>query len=650
MVGPPPNSTPKAMWRRLESAACADPFESKSVGRSDVVEDPQCEASEGSSQPDQELKSAGTIDSDNWQQLLDISPGPGLRSSGKARSALSWADLSETTDDCLPTACNSSTISTSLEESGSDSPPISTVGVESNGNLEWSGNADLAQSWSASEVSQSDELELDQNEVQSADLVASASASVSAVSLTALAGAIQDDAVARARRAVQARFQQTVGNTWQSPWHEVPDPTFANFGGEGEHASEVGEHHERVHRSDCGDYQMSMESASQHCYAHVGAADMQYIAVPVVPALVSVAEDASQGQVVEIYPMQGCTNEECWSELSRILVAPAAVAVQCQDEQPPDAQLQSNEHQEHQSHLPMHEQPLQDTEQHDEQSDQHQEQPTQELEQLQSEQPYLQQAMVQQLPEHMPQQHCQLVVADGWSAVGETDCVYSGQYNCDNMMWSAVGIEDYCMVSDFSGEMCGNSQYSAHMSSGSYSADMGDMSWCFYNSDAQQQGTEDRLRQMPDEVDIPPDQVTTVMVRNIPNKYTGPMLVQELNLLGFKRKFNFVYVPMDQTKAEGQASSWNVGYAFVNFISPEFAKKCEEKLTDYKFVRFRQRRETRVLPARLQGLRANLEHYRRTSVQFHKFPGHRPLIVAEGLQEDELPDASCFEHITFTGE
>merc|ERR1719183_476759 len=107
------------------------------------------------------------------------------------------------------------------------------------------------------------------------------------------------------------------------------------------------------------------------------------------------------------------------------------------------------------------------------------------------------------------------------------------------------------------------------------------------------------------------------MIHNIPNMYTGDMFVEELDMMGFAGKYNFVHMPVDR------GTGRNVAYAFVNFVTPEVATDASQQLSGYQFLRFRntKRHGSRcwTSPAHLQGLKANTEHYRNTS--------SRPLIL-----------------------
>ena len=55
------------------------------------------------------------------------------------------------------------------------------------------------------------------------------------------------------------------------------------------------------------------------------------------------------------------------------------------------------------------------------------------------------------------------------------------------------------------------------------------------------------------------DKRTTIMIRNIPNKYTQTMLLQEIDA-SYRGAYDFFYLPIDFK------NKCNVGYAFINFM------------------------------------------------------------------------------------
>jgi hypothetical protein len=57
------------------------------------------------------------------------------------------------------------------------------------------------------------------------------------------------------------------------------------------------------------------------------------------------------------------------------------------------------------------------------------------------------------------------------------------------------------------------------------------------------------------------DKRTTIMIRNIPNKYTLTNLVDEVNVT-FVGKYDYINLPVDYER------KLNLGYAFINFIDP----------------------------------------------------------------------------------
>lgn len=58
---------------------------------------------------------------------------------------------------------------------------------------------------------------------------------------------------------------------------------------------------------------------------------------------------------------------------------------------------------------------------------------------------------------------------------------------------------------------------------------------------------------------------TTIMLRNVPKKYTAWELVLDVERFAARSAFDFVYVPCDKS------SVTNMSYAFVNFVEPGVA-------------------------------------------------------------------------------
>ena len=68
------------------------------------------------------------------------------------------------------------------------------------------------------------------------------------------------------------------------------------------------------------------------------------------------------------------------------------------------------------------------------------------------------------------------------------------------------------------------------------------------------------------------------MIRNIPNKYTQELLLEELAL--YKNKYDFFYLPIDYN------NSCNVGYAFINFLHTKFILDFYKEFNGRKWNKF----------------------------------------------------------------
>jgi hypothetical protein len=127
-------------------------------------------------------------------------------------------------------------------------------------------------------------------------------------------------------------------------------------------------------------------------------------------------------------------------------------------------------------------------------------------------------------------------------------------------------------------------------------------------------------------------QPTTMMLRNIPNKYTQPKLLQELDELGYGGTYNFFYLPMDVHNRS------NVGYAFINFNRAADALRFHHDFSLHRFQRFQSRKVGTVCVAHVQGLDENLRHFENRAVTQAKNDQYRP-IVFNGSQRIEFEEA-----------
>mmetsp|Transcript_34964 Transcript_34964/g.61846 ORF Transcript_34964/g.61846 Transcript_34964/m.61846 type:complete len:289 (+) Transcript_34964:1-867(+) len=134
-----------------------------------------------------------------------------------------------------------------------------------------------------------------------------------------------------------------------------------------------------------------------------------------------------------------------------------------------------------------------------------------------------------------------------------------------------------------------------------------------------------------------PSIYTTVMLRNIPNKYTREMLVNQLSV-EFKGLFDFMYLPIDFK------NKCNVGYGFINFRTTD---ACDEFVRQFHNVDVRKclpglnsKKVVEVTPARVQGLIENVRRLRNSPVmnQLQDHPEWMPLLFNEDGVEEPFPN------------
>jgi len=120
---------------------------------------------------------------------------------------------------------------------------------------------------------------------------------------------------------------------------------------------------------------------------------------------------------------------------------------------------------------------------------------------------------------------------------------------------------------------------------------------------------------------------TTVMLRNIPNKYSQSVLLDAVDMKGFKGQYDFFYLPVDFR------NGCNMGYAFINFVWHDFAETFISAFRGFRLPALKSTKICDVSWARIQGLSDNIEHYRNNPIN-NLDPFFRPLVFEAGLPID----------------
>lgn len=103
------------------------------------------------------------------------------------------------------------------------------------------------------------------------------------------------------------------------------------------------------------------------------------------------------------------------------------------------------------------------------------------------------------------------------------------------------------------------------------------------------------------------DDRTTVMIKNIPNRYTKDMMMEMIDRK-FKDCYNFFYLPIDFDRDA------NVGYAFLNFVDSRYIRDFHITFHGSKWPIFNSDKVCEISYARIQGLTACNEHFRYSSL------------------------------------
>ncbi len=101
--------------------------------------------------------------------------------------------------------------------------------------------------------------------------------------------------------------------------------------------------------------------------------------------------------------------------------------------------------------------------------------------------------------------------------------------------------------------------------------------------------------------------MTTLMIRNIPNKFTKNQLLAKIDR-NFAKAYDFFYLPIDFN------NKCNRGYAFINFISLDYIKPFFLEFNCRMWILFNSEKICKINYARIQGKMECENHFKNSSL------------------------------------
>ncbi|RYQ94182.1 hypothetical protein Ahy_B08g089063 isoform D [Arachis hypogaea] len=110
------------------------------------------------------------------------------------------------------------------------------------------------------------------------------------------------------------------------------------------------------------------------------------------------------------------------------------------------------------------------------------------------------------------------------------------------------------------------------------------------------------------------DNRTTLMIKNIPNKYTSKMLLAAIDEQ-CRGTYDFLYLPIDfKASIYLEFNKCNVGYAFINMIDPGQIIQFHQAFNGKKWEKFNSEKVAVLAYARIQGKAALIAHFQNSSL------------------------------------
>jgi hypothetical protein len=136
----------------------------------------------------------------------------------------------------------------------------------------------------------------------------------------------------------------------------------------------------------------------------------------------------------------------------------------------------------------------------------------------------------------------------------------------------------------------------------------------------QQQSSDEQNKIKIEQIIYQNDKRTTLMIKNIPNKYTISTFLDEINV-EFKNKYDVFYLPIDY------GNKCNLGFAFINFVEPLHLVLFYEMYRGKKWKRFNSEKICELVYAKIQGKKELISHFEKGKVLTFESEEKRPLIL-----------------------
>ncbi len=120
------------------------------------------------------------------------------------------------------------------------------------------------------------------------------------------------------------------------------------------------------------------------------------------------------------------------------------------------------------------------------------------------------------------------------------------------------------------------------------------------------------------------DKRTTLMIRNIPNKYSIQLINDEIKAR-FANKYDVLYLPIDKN------SQCNLGYAFINFICPIHIIDFYNFFQGRTWLRFSSSKKCALVYGKIQGKSNIIIHFEKGIQHQNLSKDHPPLDINSKL-------------------